>query len=117
MGPSYRREDLARPDALMTALRSLFPDFGDDELSQEVRSGDANLHTVMREFSSSFSAASAEPSQLTGLASLIGECIAASDDLENAVGTCFLEHLRQIDKGGLLWKRLSPEVKAYVGAH
>lgn len=117
MTTNYRREDLERPDGLLTALRSLFPNFGDQELLREVRSGEANLHAVMQEFSSSFRAASTEPSQLAGLACLIGQCVSARDDLENAVGTCFLEHLRQIDKGGLLWKRLSPEVRAYVGGH
>lgn len=117
MAVRYQREDLTSPAGLLSALQDLFPDFGDEELLEEVRSGDANLHTVMSDFSSSFNASSAEQSQLAGLASLISQCVAIPDRLENAVGTCFLEHLRQIDGGAFLWKCLSPEVKAYVRTH
>ena len=116
MSKRHRREELVRPDGLLTALRDVFPDFGDEELAQDVRVGDANLHTIMTEFSSTFRPTSAEPSQLAALASLIGASVTVSDELENAFGTCFLEHLRQIDKGGALWTHFSPDVKAYVRA-
>jgi hypothetical protein len=114
MATRYRREDLVRPDGLLTALRDLFPDFGDEDLAQDVRAGGASLHTVMMEFSSTFQAASAQPSQLAGLAALIGQCVSIPDELESAVGTCLLEHLRQIDKSRALWTRLSPEVRTHI---
>lgn len=116
MAKQYPREELATPVGLLTALQDLFPDFSDDELAKDIRSGEASLHTVMREFSSAFRAASTKPPQLAGLASLVGQCVSASDELENAVDTCLLEHLRQIDKGGVLWAYLSPEVRAHVRA-
>ena len=117
MAEKYLREVLTSPHGLLSALRDRFPSFGDEELWVDVLGGDADLHTVMREFSSYFEAPAAEPSQLAGLASLISQCVAVPDELENAVGTCFLEHLRQTDRCGTLWKCLSPDVKAYVRAH
>jgi hypothetical protein len=71
----------------------------------------------MIEFSTQFGAAAAQPAQLLGLAELVSQSVAITDNLENAVGTCFLEHLRQIDRQGHLWKCLSPEVRAYLRAH
>jgi hypothetical protein len=58
----------------------------------------------MFEFSGQFDAAAAQRAQLSGLASLVNQAVATTDGLENAVGTCFLEHLRQIDRQGRLWK-------------
>jgi hypothetical protein len=114
MAVRHTRDDLATPDGLLTALQRLFPAFGDDELVAVVQSGEANLHTVVIEFSSSFDASASTQSQLTGLASLMSLCVAAKDELENAVGTCFLEHLRQLDRRRILWKYLSPDVRSYV---
>jgi hypothetical protein len=117
MAVTHQREELVSPGGLLAALRSLFPTFGDEELLREISTGDASTHTVLMEFSGSFDAASAEPSQLAGLASLLRQCVAVPDCLENAAGTCFLEHLHQTDKRGLLWKLLSPVVFAYVRIH
>ena len=103
------------PQGLLSALRGWFPQFGDGELLNEVETGEANLHTVMREFSS-FDFTSGTERQLTGLAALRRECVAETDLLENACGTCFLEHLRQIDKRKALWNVLPAEVQAYVRA-
>ncbi|MGH6862106.1 MAG: hypothetical protein ACRECY_17795 [Phyllobacterium sp.] len=114
MAVHYSREVLTEPIALLSALQNLFPDFVDEELVQDIHSGDAGLHTVIRAFASSFDASTARPSQLAGLARLIGHCVAFPDRLENAVGTCFLEHLHQIDGQGVLWKFLSPDVVAYM---
>src|SRR3954464_8693661 len=103
MSNCYLREDLLNPEGLLSALRGLFPQFGDGELLNEVETGEANLHTIMHEFSS-FDFTAGTERQLTGLAALLRECVAERDLLENAVGTCFLEHLGQIDKGKSLWK-------------
>lgn len=117
MTVKYSRDDLVTPDGLLAALQNLFPDFGDEGLFADIRSGDASLHGVMLEFSSSFNANAADPSQLAGLATLLNQCVGVPDSLENAVGTCFLEHLHQIDKHRVLWKRLPPDVKAHLRAH
>src|SRR5688572_23076487 len=111
------RDALTSPQGLASALRSLFPDFGDEELFEEIRSGEASLHSVMIEFSGQFNAAAAQSAQLSGLASLVSQSVATTDSLENAVGTCFLEHLRQVDRQGRLWKCLSPDVRAYIRAN
>jgi hypothetical protein len=42
--------------------------------------------------------------QLKGLGALLSDAVELDDDLENAVSTCFLEHLRQI--GG--YRALAP---------
>ncbi|NKC50312.1 hypothetical protein HED63_03810 [Ochrobactrum cytisi] len=93
------RELLFEPMNLLLELQRLFPDFIDETLVEDIRSGDASLHTVMIMFASSFDAKTANPSQLAGLATLIDRCITVPDRPENAIGTCFLEHLpRLIDK-------------------
>jgi hypothetical protein len=117
MAVRFTRDDLLSPDGLLAALRALFPDFGDDELVADIQSDAANLHTVMIEFCGWFRAAAATESQLTGLGSLMSHCVATTDSLENAVGTCFLEHLRRIDRRRLLWKCLPQDVKSYVRTH
>ena len=116
MAVRYTRGDLATPDGLLTALQRLFPDFGDEELVAASKAGEATLHTIMIEFSCAFDASASTQSQLTGLASLMSQCVTATDKLENAVGTCFLEHLRQIDRRRIFWKCLSPDVRSYVQA-
>jgi hypothetical protein len=117
MAVRFTRDELASPASLLAALQALFPDFGDEELAADIQSGEANLHTIMMEFASFFRAAAAKPAQLSGLASLMGQCVAATDELENAVGTCFLEHVRQTDRPGIFWKCLSPDVKTYIQTH
>ncbi|QOV93023.1 hypothetical protein [Novosphingobium sp. ES2-1] len=99
---------------MASALTEIFSDFWDDETQENYLDGDCTLHTVMFEFSSYFVAASANPAQLQWLARLIEECIAIDDSLENAIGTCFLEHLPAIDREGHLTRHFSPAVKHYI---
>jgi hypothetical protein len=98
----------------MSALQDMFPDFGDEELAQEIETGEASLHTVMAEFRGSFRSAASTDRQLTSLSALIAECVRTRDLLENAVGTCFLEALKRNER---VWKFLPPEVKAYIRAY
>ena len=117
MAARYHRSELLSAKGLLAALGSIFPEFGDEELIREIEAGEASLHAIMREFAYSFRAATSTRAQLIDLASLVGQATAETDTLENAVGTCFLEHLHQIDRQGMLWEYLSPEVKAYVRRH
>ena len=110
----YSREMLIEPNALLLALQSIFPDFGGEELFEDIRAGEASLHTIMIAFASWFDAKAAKPSQLSGLAALIGHCVSIPNHLENAVATCLLEHLHQIDKQGILGKFLSLDVVTYL---
>jgi len=107
----------ARPSTakeLWTRLVALFPNFADwhtlNDLDQDERDGAPMLHAVMHSFSTWFGGdpTSMTPEQLNGLAMLLNQAVSVDDDLENAVSTCFLEHLRQI-KG---YKMLAPYLSA-----
>jgi len=114
MAETNSRQALMAPLGLMSALGQLFPDFPDECLREDVQAGEASLHTVMTDFGSTFDAASSDEAQLRGLAEIVSECVREIDVLENAVGTCFLEHLRQRDRRSIFRKYLSPEVKTYM---
>jgi hypothetical protein len=113
----YSREDLMSPEALLSAPRELFPQFGDDELVEDVASGEATLLPVMSDVCSEFDAIRSEERQLAQLASLLQECVRIEDNLENAVGTCFLEHVDRSARHNPLWSHLAPEVKTYIRTH
>jgi hypothetical protein len=49
--------------------------------------------------------------QLRNLGRLLNEAVAVDDDLENAVSTCFLEHLRQTGSYKSLAPFLSKQAK------
>src|SRR6187401_3138122 len=89
------------PRELRTALISICPAFAadlpDDELEERERDGTATFHFVMQPFTTYFGTGQAALSekQLKQLADLINRAVENEDDLENAVVTCFLEHLRQ----------------------
>jgi hypothetical protein len=72
------------------------------------------FHRVMREFMYSFSNAtnSLSPAQLHKIGNLINEAVERNDNLENAVVTCFLEHLHQVRALKVLWPYLSPKARA-----
>ena len=98
--------DLA--EELRSHLADLFPAFDQgcrlDELRDEMVVAPA--HFVMRRFAENFPrfAATASLRNLERLAQLINKAVERDDFLENAISTCFLEHLRQIGA----YKRLSP---------
>ena len=102
------RPDTARE--LWTELIRLFPDFARDhteqDLAESARDGGPSLHSVMLPFTQYFGGArdSFSEMQLRNLGQLLNEAVAVDDDLENAVSTCFLEHLRQIGS----YKSLAP---------
>ena len=87
---------------LWIALVELFPGFLDDcaaeKMNETEREGTATPHFVIMRFTpymgrnrEAFSA-----HQLKALGSLVNEAVVVDDDLENAISTCFLEHLRQV---------------------
>jgi hypothetical protein len=86
-------------------LSGIFPGFA-EECSEEKFPGDATLHFVMREFLPHFSGNREDHSkrQVEALAQIINEAVTLDDDLENAVSTCFLEHLHQVGS----YKALAP---------
>ncbi|HEV2547764.1 MAG TPA: hypothetical protein VGU20_10530 [Stellaceae bacterium] len=120
MAAQKRRFD-TRPPAprqLIAFLQEIFPNFGDDDVIREAESSDNGLHAVMRAFAGYLSARRTEPAahQLRSLGHLLDEAVALDDRLEEAVSTCLLEHLRQIDHYKALAPYLSPRAKARTRA-
>jgi hypothetical protein len=74
----------------------------------------ATLHSVMAPFTQYFGRQSASLSekQLKVLGKLVSEAVEVDDDLENAVSTCFLEHLHQIKSYRAIAPYLSDTAKA-----
>jgi hypothetical protein len=97
------------------AWLSRVPEFGDDLLEQASGAEDENLafHRVMHVFTYSFGkfASSLSVAQLRQLAALINACVEIDDVLENAVATCFLEHLHQVGALKVLRPYLSTKAR------
>jgi hypothetical protein len=91
------------PEQLLDALVAIFPRF-----REEWEDGEApeTFHGVMIRFSTFFVAPehAGSPETLRRLGGLIDRAVAGGGPLENAVSTCLLEHLGQIDA----WKLLRP---------
>ena len=113
-------KSVARPQTareLWANLTRVFPRFTDDVTADDLKNredeGTASLHSVMGPFAQYFGAdqSSFSERQLQELARLVNEAVRIDDDLENAMATCFLEHLRQIGGYKLLAPRLSREAK------
>ena len=89
------------PDQLLDALAAIFPGFRGEWESGEVPH---SFHGVMLRFTPYFGPASA--ADLASLGALVDRAIAVDGPLENAMATCFLEHLRQVDA----WLALRPHL-------
>ncbi len=106
------------PEVLRTQLGLLLPSFIADCYDPEPLPPEEDepetFHRVMREFTYSFgkAAGSLSPSQLQPIGSLVNAAVSHSDDLENAVATCFLEHLHQVHALKVLWPYLSQKARA-----
>jgi hypothetical protein len=107
---------------LWNALVELFPGFGDDGASEELemreREGTPALHFVMMEFTSYFggNTEAFSEQQLKAFGSLVNEAVLVDDDLENAISTCFLEHLHQVRSYKVLAPHLSVRAKGKTHA-
>lgn len=86
-------------------MEAIFPEFGSD-VRDDLHTSNYGLHAVMHRFTEYFGTvvSTASEKQLRALGGLIDEGVAVDDELENAVSTCMLEHLRQIKA----YKTLSP---------
>jgi hypothetical protein len=99
--PPDTKTNRSLAETLRDRLIHIFPDFVDhcplDQLRDEMNP--APLHFVMRCFTEHFGARAALSSQkqLKDLGALVNDAVANHDDvIENAVSTCFLEHLQQV---------------------
>jgi hypothetical protein len=86
-------------EELVAQLASIFPGFRFQPVDEPECWMAPNFHSVMREFLSYFAttAPTATERQLKNLSQLIVAASISEGDLENAIDTCFLEHLRQVD--------------------
>ncbi len=109
------KEDMMAPDELRHLLEEIFPAFSnewdDDEQSE-------SLHHVMFVFTPFFGghAAQCRPNQLEQLANFINRSVQNDDQLENAISTCFLEHLHQINAERLLQPYLTDTARKKLRA-
>ena len=97
---------------LWTLLTEIFPGFSVHCEVEEIQP-ETTLHFVMIDFSTYFgiNRDTFTESQLRKLAQFINDAVAVDDNLENAMSTCFLEHLRQTRSYKLLAPFLSRQAK------
>jgi hypothetical protein len=91
-------------------LIDLFPSFQEE---WEENENDITLHGVLIVFTQYFGAEKDKfnEKQIKILAEFINKSVVKDDDLENAISTCFLEHLNQINSGKLMKPFLSKLAK------
>jgi hypothetical protein len=95
-------------------LPSFIADFEDPNPLPEEEDEPETFHRVMQEFTYSFSkmANSLSATELQQIGNLVNESVAQNDILENAVATCFLEHLHQVNALKPLRPYLSAKARA-----
>ena len=110
------------PRALWGVLIAIVPGFAEAypeaELAERERDGAATFHAVLQAFTPCFGVEHANLSerQLRRFAEVVNEAVAVPDQLENAMATCFLEHLRQIRSLKTLAPYLSEQAKRMTRA-
>jgi hypothetical protein len=105
------------PQELLDWLFTTFPAYR-ASCSGPIHDDTPSFHSVLIGFASDFSGslASSPPRQLRELGALASAAVEAGGDLENAFGTCLLEHLHQIRAKRALWPYLSPAARAATKA-
>jgi hypothetical protein len=95
------------PEQLLEELFRIFPQYRAD-YPGPIHDGPASFHSVLIAFVPFFARASGSFSegQLKSLGDLVSAAVQAGGTLENAFGTCLLEHLGQIRA----WKALRPHL-------
>jgi hypothetical protein len=97
----------------------LFPRFREHWAQGEPDAGDRlTYHAVMLDFTSFFGGGLAEFSerQVVLLSKLVNAAVATRGEVENAISTCFLEHLHQIGAEKALKPHLSAAARANLHA-
>jgi len=97
---------------LWTLFTEIFPSFSAYCEEEEIEP-ETTFHFVMMDFSSYFGRYhdTFSESQLKKVGHFINDAVAVDDMLENAVSTCFLEHLRQVRSYKILAPFLSRQAK------
>jgi len=106
-------KDLADPSHLLQRIIGVFPEFADC-WEADHPGGAAHQQSMHSVYMSLFPFAhtlSATPKQIARFAALLNEAVAAGAVSENAVATCFLEHLGPSPLRKALWPLLHPATK------
>ena len=85
------------PEQLLEELFSIFPKYR-DEYTGPIHDGAPTYHSVIMAFVPFFGAelAAFSEAELRSFGMLVSSAVEAGGSLENAFGTCLLEHLHQI---------------------
>ena len=85
------------PEQLLEELFAIFPEYR-ARYGSPIHDDTPTYHSVLLAFTSFFGAESASFSeaQLRSFGALVSGAVAAGGSLDNAFGTCLLEHLHQI---------------------
>jgi len=104
------------PDRLRARLVELCPRY--QPPPPEEHDDELGMHSVMADFLVWFGRYGREldARALQRIASFLDEAVVLNDNLENAVSTCFLEHLRQVQGHQALAPYLSRSVKSKLRA-
>jgi hypothetical protein len=101
------------PSDLYSQLIKLFPGFEADLTREEVSEAGRSFHGILLEFcqylGGELARGQTSDCTLQSLGALINGSVASGGDLENAFGTCLLEHLHRIRATKTLWPFLSKE--------
>jgi hypothetical protein len=95
------------PAELLEQLFAIFPQYRTN-FAGPIHDGEPTYHSVLLAFTSFFGAqvASFSEAQLRSFGELVNRAVEQDDLLENAFGTCLLEHLHQIKA----WHALKPHL-------
>ena len=109
--------DFQKSSDVLHSVIFIFPEFQNEWENANPyinEDGSYSLHSVYMVLLPYVSARKANfgDKQLKQLASLINDAVTAGDNSENAVSTCFLEHVYQVDLDSVLKPLLNGEAKA-----
>ena len=94
-----------------TILVYIFPAF-EEYIDEDTEA----LDSLFQDFIYFYGKNEFQEKQLQHLAKFINEAVELQDDLENAISTCFLEHLRQIKGDEILRPLLTKQAKERLHA-
>ncbi len=95
------------PEALLEELFAIFPEYRAEH--RPIHDDTPTYHSVLMAFAPYFGSRSASFSerQFRSFGELVSAAVAAGGSLENAFGTCLLEHLHRIQASKILRPYLS----------
>jgi hypothetical protein len=98
--------DYQSSEQVLAEIVSIFPEFEAEWIDDNpyITNGSFSVHSVWLTLLDFLPSVDATPDQLSQVAATINEAVQAGGDSENAVSTCFLEHVYQK-------KGLGPRIK------